>query len=87
MLNSVFAFNLEKAQYTSTRDVYQKVYKVICNAEAQKDERFGNARYVRNLFERIIQRQANCVAHLHNPSREDLGKIEKEDIINKIDRV
>ncbi|MBR1922547.1 MAG: AAA family ATPase [Paludibacteraceae bacterium] len=79
-LLKIFAFNLEKAQYTITRDAYQKVYEVICNAVAQKDERFGNARYVRNLFERIIQRQADRLAHLHTPSREELGKIEKEDI-------
>lgn len=81
-LLKIFAFNLEKAQYTITRDAYQKVYEVICNAVAHKDERFGNARYVRNLFERIIQRQADRVAHLHNPSREELGKIEKDDIID-----
>lgn len=81
-LLKIFAFNLEKAQYTITRDAYQKVYEVISNAVAQKDERFGNARYVRNLFERIIQRQADRVAHMSSPTREDLGRIEKEDIIN-----
>ena len=81
-LMKIFAFNLEKAQYTITRDASQKVYEVICNAVANKDERFGNARYVRNLFERIIQRQADRVAQLHNPSKEELGTIEKEDITN-----
>ena len=81
-LLKIFVFNLEKAQYTITRDAYQAVYDVICQAVAQKDERFGNARYVRNLFERIIQRQADRVAKLHNPSREELGTIEKEDINN-----
>ncbi len=81
-LLKIFAFNLEKAQYTITRDAYQAVYDVICQAVAQKDERFGNARYVRNLFERIIQRQADRVAQLHNPSREELGTIERDDIID-----
>ena len=79
-LLQIFAFNLEKAQYTITRDAYQAVYEVIRNAVAHKDERFGNARYVRNLFERIIQRQANRVAKLKTPNREDLRKIEKEDV-------
>lgn len=79
-LLQIFVFNLEKAQYTITRDAYQAVYDVIRNAVAHKDERFGNARYVRNLFERIIQRQANRVAHLRTPSREELSIIEKEDI-------
>ncbi len=79
-LLQIFAFNLEKAQYTITRDAYQAVYDVICNAVVHKDERFGNARYIRNLFERIIQRQANRLAHMSHPTREDLGQIEKEDI-------
>ena len=81
-LLQIFAFNLEKAQYTITREAYQRVHEVIRNAVAHKDERFGNARYVRNLFERIIQRQADRVAKLGTPSREELSRIEKEDLTN-----
>ena len=79
-LLKIFEFNMEKAQYTITRDAYQKVYDVIRNAVANKDERFGNARYVRNLFERVIQHQANRLAHMSHPTRDDLGRIEIEDI-------
>ncbi len=53
----------------------------------QRDENFGNARDVRNIFERAVARQANRVAALENPDREalmaltedDLGLVELED--------
>lgn len=44
-------------------------------------EAFGNARGIRNLFEKIVMNQANRLVMLENPSKEDLTSIHVEDVI------
>ena len=46
----------------------------------QRDENFGNARDVRNLFERAVARQADRVAGLESPTREQLMELRTEDL-------
>ena len=45
-----------------------------------REEHFGNARAVRNLFEHTISNHANRVAQLPNPSDEDLRTILMDDL-------
>ena len=45
-----------------------------------RDENFGNARDVRNIFETAIARQANRVAVMENPTKEDLMALTLEDL-------
>ena len=45
-----------------------------------RDENFGNARDVRNLFEKAVARQADRVAQLEQPSREQLMELLPEDL-------
>ena len=40
-----------------------------------RDANFGNARDVRNLFEKLVAIQSDRVAQMENPSREDLMAI------------
>ena len=47
---------------------------------AARDERFGNAREVRNLFEAAVTRQADRIAALETPSRALLMALEPEDL-------
>ena len=47
-----------------------------------KDVNFGNARYVRNLFEKIITQQANRISSEQNVTNEMLAMIEEIDVIN-----
>lgn len=46
----------------------------------QRDENFGNAREVRNVFEQAIARQANRLAALEHPSKEDLMTLLPSDL-------
>ena len=46
----------------------------------QRDENFGNARDVRNIFERAVARQADRVAALEKPGREDLMTLTLADL-------
>ena len=45
-----------------------------------RDENFGNARDVRNLFEKAISRQSDRVAQLETPTREQLMELRPEDL-------
>ena len=45
-----------------------------------RDENFGNARDVRNLFEKTVARQSDRVAQLESPTREQLMELRPEDL-------
>lgn len=79
-LQRIFLFNVEKAQYKITQEAYNAVLEKIRRKIAEQDKHFGNARYVRNIFESIIQRQANRVSAIPTPTREQLSVIEVEDV-------
>ena len=49
----------------------------------ERDENFGNGRTVRNLFEDAVSRQADRVAAIENPSREQLMALLPEDLSDK----
>ena len=44
-------------------------------------ENFGNARGIRNLFEKLVMNQANRLVQLEEPSKEELSLITKEDVV------
>jgi hypothetical protein len=45
-----------------------------------RDENFGNARDVRNLFEKAVARQSDRVARLEAPTKEELMELLPEDL-------
>ena len=45
-----------------------------------RDENFGNARDVRNLFEQGVARQADRVAQLEEPTKEQLMELVPADL-------
>lgn len=79
-LMDIFEYNLNKSQYCITKDAYIKVFGIIRNKVANKDNRFGNARYVRNLFEKIIQKQADRISRIDRPTKSQLSLITIDDI-------
>lgn len=80
-LYEIFLSNVGKTQYLITKDAASLVYEKIQKKVAERDPHFGNARFVRNLFESIIQRQANRVSTIANPTREQLSVIEVGDVM------
>ena len=81
-LLDIFKLNLKKSRYKIKRDAFELLEQKIACAVSGKDKNFGNARYVRNTFERIIQQQANRLAKQSSIVSEDLSLITKEDILN-----
>ena len=52
----------------------------------ERDENFGNARDVRNLFEKAVARQSDRVAQLADPTREQLMELRVEDLQDEEER-
>jgi stage V sporulation protein K len=79
-LMEIFIRLSKKNKFTLTDSAKNLVFTNLCNTCLEK-ENFGNARYVRNLFESIIQKQFERVAYINNPSEEELSTIEDKDIV------
>ena len=79
-LLKIFKFNLRKSHYKIKRDALDELQIRIEQAVRHKDRHFGNARYCRNIFEKIIQNQANRLAKMEYINNDQLVLITKEDI-------
>jgi SpoVK/Ycf46/Vps4 family AAA+-type ATPase len=83
-LEAIYQLQCSKNEYKLTEDAEKKVREVVTIAYASRDKSFGNARFVRNLFEKTIEMQANRLAILNSNSKEILTTIIAEDIPDKI---
>lgn len=79
-LTEIFKRNLRKSRYKIKRDAFEELQSVIERAVASRDKNFGNARYVRNLFEKVVQNQANRLARMESIDNDELSIITREDI-------
>jgi SpoVK/Ycf46/Vps4 family AAA+-type ATPase len=73
-----------KSEYKLTPDARETLTRIFKHLFDIKKMDFGNARLVRNLFEKTIENQSNRIASLEKLTRELLTTIEVDDII-KID--
>ena len=75
-LMDIFRSQCKKNGYTLDKDAagyFKELYE-------ERDENFGNARDVRNVFEKAIARQADRVAALEAPDRETLMALTADDL-------
>ena len=79
-LMDIFRGMAEKNGYIISDGARELIGGRLQAAYATRDEHFGNARTVRNIFESIQQAQADRVVNLSNPQKEALAKIESEDV-------
>ena len=82
---AIFAMRCEKGCYTLEKEAEEQV-RAFLQEENDGGISFGNARGVRNLFERILIHQANRLASMENVTREDLMKITAADVLAARDR-
>ena len=80
-LLAMFRNNCKKGGYTLSEEAEQFAVEYFNEMYENRDENFGNGRDVRNRFEDMISRQANRVAQLDAPTREDLMTVLKADLI------
>ena len=79
-LAEIFFSMAKKHEYTMSDEVKQFIINKLEDIVANKPKDFGNARYVRNLFERVVQSQANRLAKESNLSKGMLTEITIDDI-------
>ena len=79
-LNEILLRRLEKTDYFLDEPAKELVRKHIQELYDERDERFGNAREMRNLSKRLTDKQAVRVADLDDPSVEELKRITVEDV-------
>lgn len=71
-LKEIFLSLLAKNDYCISREAICKLETVIGREVMKKDRSFGNARFVRNLFEKTIENQASRLATEDNVTSEKL---------------
>ena len=81
-LFDIFNLYLTKNQYTITDDAAALLKEKFSYAIATKTKNFGNARFVRNIFERAVEQQANRLSTKRSIADEELSQLTKEDIEN-----
>lgn len=58
----------------------EAVRKSLSEFSEEELKLFGNARGIRNTFEKIIQNQANRIMSMENPTKDDLVLVKEEDV-------
>jgi SpoVK/Ycf46/Vps4 family AAA+-type ATPase len=79
-LGDIFRRLASSNKYELSEGAWDKVKEILTTVHAGRDENFGNARLVRNLFEQTLALQANRLAALANPSTEALCLLVADDV-------
>ena len=78
-LYDIFCLMMKKNEYVMSDETGELLKKNLTEVVNNKPKDFGNARFVRNLFERTVQNQANRLAKEDNLTKEMLKEIKPED--------
>lgn len=79
-LLEIYKRNLKKHKYTLSTEAETFISAYLANAVANKDNNFGNARFVRNLFEKTLENQAMRLANIGHLTSEMLCEISIVDV-------
>ena len=79
-LFSIFKSMCDKNQYELAPEAEEYAEKLFSDLFEQRDENFGNARDVRNVFENVLSIHSDRLAQMEAPTKDDLVLILKEDL-------
>ena len=82
-LMEIFRSQCKKNQYAPDEEAEAFCVEMFNELYENRDENFGNARDVRNIFERAVANQANRVSAMEAPTKDDLMKLTKDDIVGE----
>ncbi|WP_210412563.1 AAA family ATPase [Leptospira meyeri] len=71
-------------KFTNSTILLEKLKLHFESVSSQADDRFGNGRYVRNLFEKILENQSNRLVKLKSKNKEHLMLFEEIDLQNAL---
>ena len=80
-LLQIFSRYAQKNDYEVTPEAQEKLKSLLENTVKNKDKNFGNGRFVRNLFEKTLEQQANRLSTIERPTLSQLKEIIPEDIL------
>ncbi len=78
-LLEIFKMQCQKGCYELADGAAERVREIL-ESESANQVSFGNARGVRNIFEKILVAQANRLAGMENVTKEDLMRLTREDL-------
>jgi len=78
-LAEIFRSICIKNGYKPDDETNAAIEKEFVEFYVERDENFGNARDVRNIFEKAVACQANRIAQMENPNIDDLMTLKKTD--------
>ena len=80
-LYDIFLTFSQKQQYVLSEDAQKMLKEHFKSIYKLRNEQFGNGRYVRNLFEKIVMEQSNRIgSNIENIEKEDLSLITEGDV-------
>lgn len=77
----ILELQVKKNEYTLEESAISEIREYILAVNTSSIS-FGNARGIRNLFEKLLVEQANRLSAISNPTREQLTLITKEDVLS-----
>ena len=79
-LFDIFSSMCAKSEYKLNEDAVEFAREHFREIYDTRDENFGNARHVRNIFENIVSVHSDRVSALENQTREDLTTVLRDDL-------
>ncbi len=79
-LVEIFKNFCSQEEYILDDEASKLIKKIIFNMYNNRNEKFGNGREIRNLFENIVTLQSRRVSSIANPTRKDLMTITYKDL-------
>ena len=76
----IFDIFMNNASFTLTGPARREILNILTEFHKERDKSFGNGRFVRNLFERMVERQANRIARISPLTDTILCSLRKADI-------
>ncbi|MCX6350969.1 MAG: AAA family ATPase [Bacteroidetes bacterium] len=81
-MEEIYKQSCKKLDYKLTVEAEQRLVAVLGTAYNNRDKSFGNGRFVRNTFEKTLEKQANRIAGTSEITKEILTTIIADDIPN-----
>lgn len=79
-LFDIFCRNCEENQYELSPEAQILLENLLQNAYETRDRNFGNGRFVRNLFEKVCQKQADRIIKIKDPTQKEMTLILPQDL-------
>ena len=86
-LTDIFTKMTSKNAYSLSPESQKILHEKMQYVYSHRSNTFGNARFVRNLFEKCIEEQANRIASIQIKDEKTLIELTTSDILNAIQKI